>query len=109
MRLAYWAIAVGALALAFAGNLVLAGVYALAAGFGIGAVSPLVGMHSKNVFGDKSLGTAMGLLGLVFLLANAVGPLAAAWIATSFGSRSVPVVIAAILVAVAALVVRKTD
>ena len=109
LRLAYWAIAAGAMALAVAGNAVLAAVYALAAGFGIGAVSPLVGMHSKNVFGEKSLGTAMGLLGLVFMLANAAGPLGAAWIATSTGSRSVPVALGAVVVAMAALVVRKGD
>lgn len=109
LRIAYLAIAVGSVALAFADNQWLAAVYALAAGFGIGAVSPLVGMHSKNVFGTATLGTAMGLVSLVFLLANAVGPVAAAWVAEATGSRAIPVAVSAGVVAIAAAVVRPTD
>ncbi len=109
LRIAYVAIGVGSAALAFAGSQILAAVYAVAAGFGIGAVSPLVGMHSKNVFGTRSLGTAMGLVSLVFLLANAIGPVAAATISERTGSRSIPVAISAGVVALGALVVRSSD
>lgn len=109
LRLAYGAIAAGSVALAFAGSQGLAAVYALAAGFGIGAVSPLVGMHSRNVFGSASLGTAMGMVSLVFLLASAAGPVGTAWVADAAGSRAIPVVISAAVVACAALVVRSSD
>lgn len=109
LRLAYLAIGIGSFALAFAGNQVLAAVYALLAGFGIGAVSPLVGMHSKNVFGVVSLGTAMGAVSLVFLLANAVGPVVAASVVETTGSRSIPVAVSALVVILAAAVVRPTD
>jgi MFS family permease len=109
LRIAYTAIAVGSLALAFSGNQVLAGVYAIFAGFGIGAVSPLVGMHSKDVFGQASLGTAMGVVSLVFHVANAAGPLGAAWIADSTGSRAIPVAISGVIMLGAALVIRSTD
>jgi MFS family permease len=106
LRLAYTAIAFGSLALAFSGNQVMAAVYAVVAGFGIGAVSPLVGMYSKDVFGQHSLGTAMGLVSLVFLLANAIGPTGAAWVAEATGSRAVPVAISAAVVGVGAIIVR---
>lgn len=109
LRLAYAAIAVGSLALSLAGNHVLAAVYGITAGFGIGAVSPLVGMHSRNVFGPSSLGTAMGLVSLMFYLASAVGPIAAAVVADATGSRSIPVAVSACLVLVSAAVVRRTD
>lgn len=109
LRIAYVAIGVGSIALAFAGNQVLAAVYALAAGFGIGAVSPLIGMHSKNVFGATSMGTAMGLISLVFLLCNSAGPIGAAWLAGVTGSRAMPVAISGVIVGAAALVVRPTD
>lgn len=109
LRIAYVTIAVGSMALAFASNQLLAATYALAAGFGIGAVSPLVGMHSKNVFGKASLGTAMGLVSLVFLLANAVGPVAAASVAGASGSRAIPVAVSAVVVGGASLVVRPSD
>jgi predicted MFS family arabinose efflux permease len=109
LRLAYAAIAVGSMALAFAGNHLLAAVYAVVAGFGIGAVSPLVGMHSRNVFGEASLGTAMGLVSLVFYGASAVGPVATAALAEATGSRSLPVAVSAAIVGSAALVVRSSD
>lgn len=109
LRISYLAIAVGSVALAFAGNQVLAAVYALAAGFGIGAASPLVGMHSKNVFGAKAMGTAMGLTSLVFLLCNSAGPVGAAWLAGLTGSRAIPVAISGVIVGTAALAVRATD
>jgi MFS family permease len=109
LRVAYVAISIGSIALAFAGNHFLAGVYAVVAGFGIGAVSPLVGMHSKNIFGPASLGTAMGLVSLAFQLAGALGPLLAATIAQSTGSRGLPVAISAGVVLLAALSVRATD
>lgn len=109
LRIAYGAIAIGSAALAFSGNQVLAAAYAVFAGFGIGAVSPLIGMHSKNVFGQSSMGTAMGLVSLVFLGANAVGPVGAAWLSASSGSRALPVLISAAIMVAAALVIRSTD
>lgn len=109
LRIAYVAIAVGSFALAFAGNPVLAAVYAVFAGFGIGAVSPLVGMHSRSVFGEAGLGTAMGLVSLVFGVANAVGPVSAAWMSDATGSRAIPVAISAVIVGGAALAVRSSD
>jgi len=109
LRIAYVAISLGSVALAFAGNQVLAAVYALAAGFGIGAVSPLVGMHSKNLFGATAMGTAMGLISLVFLLCNSAGPIGAAWLAGLTGSRAIPVAISGVIVGTAALVVRASD
>lgn len=109
LRISYGAIAIGSLALAFSGNQVLAGVYAVFAGFGIGAVSPLIGMHSRNVFGEASMGTAMGLVSLVFLLANSIGPVAAASVAEATGSRALPVAISAGIVGCGALVVRSSD
>lgn len=109
LRLAYAAISVGALALAFAGSVLVAAFYAVVAGFGIGAVSPLVGMHSKDVFGDRSLGTAMGLVSMVFLVVGALGPVIAGWLAESTGSRAVPVALSALITVGAAVLIRPTD
>lgn len=109
LRISYAAIAIGSAALAYSGSQALAAAYAVFAGFGIGAVSPLIGMHSKNVFGQASMGTAMGLVSLVFLAANAIGPLGAAWLSESAGSRALPVLISAAIMGAAALVIRPTD
>jgi MFS family permease len=109
LRVAYVAIAVGAFALAFAGTPFLAGTYAVVAGFGIGAVSPIVGMHSKTVFGESSLGTAMGLVSLVFLVVGSVGPVLAGWIAEATGSRLLPVTASALLALGAGALIRSSD
>jgi MFS family permease len=104
MRIAYAAIAVGMTALAFAGTPLLAAVYALVAGFGIGALSPLVGMFSSQLFDARSLGTAMGTVSLVFFGAGAIGAPIAAVVATRTGSRATAVLGAALLALLAALV-----
>ena len=106
MRLAYAAIGVGSLVLAFAGTPVLASIYAVIAGFGIGAISPLIGIHSRDVFGADSLGTAMGAVSLVFQMVGAIGPPLAGWLAVQTGSRAVAVVGAGVLSMVAAAVLR---
>ncbi len=109
LRLAYVSMSLGALFLSVAGTPWLAALYALLAGFGIGAVSPLVGMYSKEVFGQSSLGTAMGLMSLVFLVVGAGGPIAAGWVAESTGSRALPVAVSGGLTLLAAVLVRSPD
>ncbi len=106
LRLAYLATSVGILALAFAGSSWLAATYAVVAGFGIGATSPLVGMHSSEVFGAKSLGTSMGLIGTVSLVVGSIGPVAAGFVADASGSRAIPVVGASVMMIFAALAIR---
>lgn len=109
MRIAYVAIAVGSVILAYAGTPVLAAGYAVVAGFGIGAISPLIGIHSRDVFGTASLGTAMGMVSLVFQVVAALGPPLAGWLAVTTGSRAVAVVGAGVLAAVAAAVLRSPE
>ncbi len=109
LRLAYGAISVGAVLLAFAGTSLVAGAFALVAGFGIGASSPLMGMHARRVFGASSLGTAMGLLSLVFMVVGAAGPALAGTIATATGSRALPVLGGAALTAVSIALLSDPD
>lgn len=106
MRIAYLAIGLGTIVLAFAGTPWVAAVYALVAGFGIGAVSPLIGMLSRDLFGAASLGTAMGVVSLVFQGVGAFGPPLAGFLAVSTGSRAVPVVLAGMLALIAVPLLR---
>ena len=105
VRLAYYAIAVGTALLAVAGNIFIAAVYALIAGFGIGAMSPLTGMYSQELFGASSLGTAMGLTTLVFSVVGAIGPAIAGVVAEATGSRAWPVAGAAVIALLAGLLI----
>jgi MFS family permease len=63
-------------------------------------------MYSSRVFGEKGLGTAMGLMTLVFLVIGSLGPPVAGVLSESTGSRLIPVLGAAGVVAAAALVLR---
>ena len=109
LRLSYGSIAVGAVLLAFAGNPWIAAAFAVVAGFGIGASSPLQGMHARLVFGQSSLGTSMGLLSLAFMVIGSVGPALAGTIATATGSRAIPVMGGAVLTAFAIPLIRPPD
>lgn len=109
LRLSYGSIAVGAVLLAFAGNPWIAAAFAVVAGFGIGASSPLQGMHAQLVFGTSSLGTAMGLLSLAFMVIGSIGPALAGTVATATGSRAIPVLGGAILTTFAIPLIRTPD
>lgn len=109
LRLSYGAISVGALLLAVASSPWIAAGFAVVAGFGIGASSPLQGMHARIVFGASSLGTAMGLLSLAFMVIGSIGPAAAGTIATATGSRALPVFGGAVLTAAAIPLIRNPE
>lgn len=109
LRLSYGSIAVGAVLLAFAGTAWVAAAFAVVAGFGIGASSPLQGMHARLVFGTASLGTAMGLLSLAFMVIGSIGPALAGSIATATGSRAIPVLGGAVLTTFAIPLIRTPD
>ncbi len=97
MQLAYATLVVGSLFLAVSGSLLPAILFAVFAGFGVGALSALVGMYAAEVFEPGSLGTAMGLTSLVFGMVGSIGPVVAGRIAEASGSRVWPVLGAGVL------------
>ncbi len=109
LRVSYVAITAGLVLLTLAGSQWVAAIFAVVAGFGVGASSPLVGMYSRDVFGEKSLGTAMGAMSMVFLLVGAPGPAIAGWVATATGSRALPVLASAVLSLGAALLITSSS
>ena len=75
LALAFAAMAIGGAVLAVAGT-VAAGIgFAVIAGFGIGAFSPLQGMKGEELFQRDRLGATMGAYGSVLLLAGSPGPI----------------------------------
>ncbi len=104
LRIALVVLGIGMFVLAGAGSPWLAFVFAILAGFGVGALSPLQGMTTRDLFDAETLGTAMGLLGAMFLTVGAIGPVVAGVVAESTGSRAIPVIGAACLSLLAAVV-----
>lgn len=105
LLLAFAAISAGGVLLLVSGNVAIAIVFAIVAGFGIGAFSPLQGMKAEELFERDSLGATMGVYGAVLLLAGSIGPVIAGVVAEQTGERrwaAVLVVGAAACAAVAA-------
>jgi MFS family permease len=73
-------IATGALLLAFSGNVVVAVLFVIVGGVGIGAASPLDGIYAREVLPAHDLGTLMGSMHFVGGFMSGVGPLIGAFV-----------------------------
>ncbi|MEZ5411170.1 MAG: MFS transporter [Acidimicrobiales bacterium] len=87
IQLAYIAITLGVGVLIVAGRVWVALIYVAVAGFGIGATSPLQGIYADELFERDQLGAAMGVLGMGFGLAGALGPTLVGLLTDLAGSR----------------------
>ncbi len=87
IQMAYVAITVGVGVLIVAGRVWIALIYVAVAGFGIGATSPLQGIYADELFERDQLGAAMGVLGMGFGLAGALGPTMVGLLTDLLGSR----------------------
>ena len=105
LQLAFGLLAIGVGVLAFATNPVIGFGYVLIGGFGIGATSPLQGIHSTTVFAPERLGQGMGTISLIFGMSAAVGPLVVSvlnefasvrWTAPAVGSAAAAIAVVAL-------------
>jgi MFS family permease len=104
VSLAFVSVAVGGVVLAFSGHPAPALAFALLAGFGIGALSPLQGIVVEELYDRQTLGATMGSYGLVGMGGSAAGPAVAGLLADATGNRRlVTIVVAACALAAAAL------
>ncbi len=97
--LAFGAIAAGGALLAFSGSIVVALAFAVVAGFGIGAFSPLQGIKAEELFERDTLGATMGSYSTVLMVSGAVGPAVAGIVADATDDRrtaSVVILVAAV-------------
>ena len=107
-RLAFASVAIGVVLLGFAGNLWVAGLFALVAGFGIGAWSPLQGIYADELFDRSRLGAAMGTVSMVSGLAVASGPAVAGVLSDITGTRVWGVVIGGVSATASVVLLRRT-
>ena len=74
LRLMYAVMAVGTLALAFAGPIGWVWVFVVLTGITFGSVAPLQGLYAADLYGRERIGTLMGMQQVVFGVASAAGP-----------------------------------
>ncbi len=87
LMLAFGSMATGGALLVVSGQVVTAVTFALIAGFGVGAFSPLQGMRAAQLFDTDDLGATMGFYGAALLLAGSIGPFSAGMLAEATGDR----------------------
>jgi predicted MFS family arabinose efflux permease len=87
LMLALGAIALSIGILTVAGSVPIALLFAITAGFGIGAHSPLHGIYAQELFDRRTLGATLGLYSAVMMLSGAIGPVGAGWLAEATGER----------------------
>ncbi len=87
LMLAFCAIATGGALLAISDNVAIAATFAVVAGLGVGAFSPLQGMKSEELFDRSVLGATMGFYSSVLQLAGSVGPVVASVASEAAGDR----------------------
>lgn len=86
-QLALLAIIIGFGLLMLSGSLAAAIAFALVAGFGIGANSPLQGIYTAELYEREVLGSAMGFTTMVYAAVGALGPAIVGALADATGSR----------------------
>ena len=106
IQLAFAAMAAGCLIVIIAGTPTLAVIFALVAGFGVGAMSPLVGIHSVSIFPDGILGVGRGTVAAAASAASAVGPLLGSSAVAVTGSRTAAALVGAFAAAAAVVTMR---
>ena len=93
LRAAYLLMGAGALTLIGAGDVVQASLYAVVAGVGIGAMSAVESIHAAHVYEGPSMGTHLGVLGMLRGVGGAIGPTLGGCAVDLTGSRTVSLVL----------------
>ena len=103
LRLTYVTMTVGTLALVAAGGLAWVWAFVVLTGVAFGSVSPLQGLYSAELYGQRRIGTLLGMQQVVVGAASAIGPLALGFAIDATDGYTAMLVIAAALQVVALL------
>jgi MFS family permease len=76
LRATYLTMTVGTLALAAAGAIGWVWIFVVFTGLAFGSVAPLQGLYAADLYGQRRIGTLMGMQQVVLGVASAIGPFA---------------------------------
>ncbi len=97
LRLTYAAMAVGTVTLVVAGAIAWVWVFVVVTGVAFGSVSPLQGLYAAELYGQRRIGTLLGMQQVVMGTASAVGPLLLGFTIDATGGYATLLVVATIL------------
>lgn len=103
LRLTYATMAIGTIALVAAGSIGWVWIFVVLTGLAFGSVSPLQGLYSAELYGQRTIGALMGMQQVVLGTASAAGPFVLGFAIDATGGYAAMLAIATVL-QVAALV-----
>ncbi len=103
LRLTYVTMAVGTLALVAAGAIAWVWIFVVLTGVAFGSISPLQGLYSAELYGQRRIGTLMGMQQVILGSASALGPLLLGFTIDATGGYATMLVIATALQVIALL------
>ncbi len=106
LRLTYATMAVGTLALVAAGTIAWVWIFVVLTGIAFGSVSPLQGLYSADLYGQRRIGTLLGMQQVILGGASAAGPLLLGLTIDATGGYATMLVIATALQVIAMLLFR---
>ncbi len=74
LRLTYVTMAIGTLALVAAGAIAWVWIFVVLTGVAFGSISPMQGLYSAELYGQRRIGTLMGMQQVILGTASAAGP-----------------------------------
>ena len=74
LRLTYATMAIGTLALVAAGTIAWVWIFVVLTGVAFGSISPMQGLYSAELYGQRRIGTLMGMQQVILGAASAAGP-----------------------------------
>ncbi|NNE11418.1 MAG: MFS transporter [Ilumatobacter sp.] len=101
LRLTYVTMTVGTVALIAAGAIAWVWIFVVLTGISFGSVSPLQGLYSAELYGQRRIGTLLGMQQVVTGFASAMGPFVLGFTIDATGGYATLLVIAAALQLVA--------
>ncbi len=101
LRVTYVTMAVGTLALVAAGAIAWVWIFVVLTGVAFGSISPMQGLYSAELYGQRRIGTLMGMQQVILGGASALGPLLLGFTIDATGGYAMLLVIATALQVVA--------
>jgi MFS family permease len=106
LRTTYVMMTIGTLALVAAGSIAWVWIFVVLTGLAFGSVSPLQGLYSAELYGQRRIGTLLGMQQVVIGFASAAGPFLLGITIDTTGGYTTMLVIAAALQVIALVTYR---
>ena len=106
LRLTYITMAIGTLALVAAGTIAWVWIFVVMTGVAFGSISPMQGLYSAELYGQRRIGTLLGMQQVILGTASAAGPFLLGFTIDATGDYATLLIVATALQVIALLMFR---